>query len=240
LADSSNASRVELVAAILLAVIEVGSAIAEFKFDFRPRGWLPVLGVFLAFFLPTLALIITALLYKGRPARILTVPLIFIGLAASIFFLPIWGILLYCNLFHQKPDPNGDELVNHPVAKIPVIANDQTADYGFSFDREANYAEVFFRPDHPDKDRISKINLNLFKVPSLDVKDRFHGHPVGATEIKFDVDNPSPSLTATVRFQVVPVSNAQPPFSLLASYTYRRHDRWWRIRRWVFREFDRQ
>jgi hypothetical protein len=239
--SETPAAKIELISAIILGAIGVGSAVAELKFDYRPQGWLPVLGVFLAFFIPTFVLCLTAFYYPGKLTRILTIPLVCVGFVTSVFFLLIWSVLLFCQLFNQIPSPRGEEFASHPGAGIRITQDTLVAEYKFSFQEDADYAEVFIRPDHPDKPRVQQVDVILFTARTQEDKEKFQIEKPTATDLQFNVSQPSRSLIVTARLKIAILSrDIQSPVNLLVSYRYWQQNKWWRIRRWVFREFGPQ
>jgi hypothetical protein len=231
--------RVELASAILLAVIGICGAIAELNFGYRPRGWLPVSGVFVVLFILTLILLLANHYYPGRAIKVLTVPLIFLGLPASIFFLIVSIILFSCQFFYQDTDARGIHSGSHEGENIRIEPGPLTVAHTFGFKEEADYAEVFIRPVESDKDRVQKVSVIGYGSATREVKEKFRHNDLSGKEVQFNVEGPSPSLSATATFKVSLRENAANlPVNLISTYKYwRRNSLWWKVRIWALRHF---
>lgn len=238
--NEKRAKRIEIIATVILAFLEVGTAIAEIEFNYRPRGWVPVLGVFLAFFILTSTLILTNYYYPRRLVRVLTIPLIVVGAVATVFFLTVGSVLFVCRFIQKERDERGFYAGSHEGGPIRVDPATLTGDYKFRFEKNADYAEIYVRPAESDKDRVRSISLINFALANRDDQDKFQHNKLTEQEEEFRVQKPSASLNAAATYKVSLSDNAaKSPVNLLSTYKYWRQDsNWWRIRTWALKEFD--
>lgn len=231
---SGVSKKVEAIGSVITTLISVCTALATFRYDYLPRGVFAVglTAVILFIFAGILALII-----KYQRAKLVTavlLPLTIAAAAAGLFLVPVW-LVLHLSQF----DPRG-EAANSPAPdRLTMAAPEQS--YGLRFDREAGYAEVHIRPDHPDRGRVETLTPVYFTAGTVEDKDKIRRLPKKAdNEEQFGIKSPARSLNATVKFRArLAEGKAQFPISFLVSYSYWQETQFWRLKRWVFRQFGK-
>jgi hypothetical protein len=230
---------------IIPLTLEIGTAIAGLKLNVRPRGSIEVIVAAVVF----LVLVCAAFKWcwpEGR-SKILRVGVgiaLGVGAVACSIFLLMGLFLLFAPLFNLVPDVKGTRIGSATGRPVQLMQNTFVADYKFEFDRDADYAEVYIRPSNSDKPRVKTLVVTGFTARTIDDKRKFQHFNTGSaagTDVYFHVTQPSTSLTATVTFRIgLAGQNTQPVVQLITSYEYWQHNRWWRLRKWIFAEFGPQ
>lgn len=225
--------KVEAVGSVITTLISVGVALASIKFEYLPRGAFAVGLTVVTLFVIAATLLLVARGLKNKLATAFLLPLVIVAALAALSLVPVWGVL---QLSHFEM--HGEKL--KPPAPEQFIMTAPEQPYRFNFDRDANYAEVYIRPDHPDRGRVEKLMpVELAAAP--EDKDKIRHLPGEAeNEEHYGFTNPTRSLSAAVKFRVqLAERSPQLPVTFLVSYTYWQQTRLWRWERWVFQEFGK-
>jgi hypothetical protein len=233
--DAENASGlkgIEVVFGVISSAISLVVAILSLKFEYLPRGAFAV-GLTFVVLIVIAAILFLITRLKKRLVNAFVIPLGIVTALAALLLVPVWFVLVLSHFELQ-----GEKLNSPLPEQFIMTASEQP--YRFHFDRDISYAEVYIRPNHPDRGRVEKLTpLGLVVAP--EDKDKIRHLPRDTdNEEHYGFTNPTKSLNAAVKFRVqVTDRSPQFPVTFLASYTYWHQTRLWRWERWVFQEFGK-
>jgi hypothetical protein len=229
--NDSGLKAIEVVCGVISGVISLGLAILSIKLEL-PRGAFAV-GLTVIFLIVPAAILFGLTSLKKRLVNAFVIPVGIVAAIFALFLVPVWFVLVFSHF-----EVHGEKLNSPPPEQFIVTAPEQP--YRFHFDRDISYAEVYIRPNHPDRGRVEKlVPLGLAAVPEDKDKIR-HLSSEANNEEHYGFTNPTKSLSATIKFRVQLTQPAEQfPVSFLVSYTYWQQTGFWRLKRWVFQEFGK-